>query len=103
MAKFIVRVELHGERDYTRLHSAMERRGFSRDIKGTDGKLCLLPPGTYRFESNNLNRSQVLRRAKIAAAMTFKRAAIMVTEGLTAWSGLDEVTRGQRGPVAHRR
>lgn len=103
MAKFIIRFELHGEKDYTRFHSAMERRGFSRRIKGKNGKLCWLPPGTYRFESNSLNRSQVLRRAKIAAATTLMRPAITVTEGLTAWSGLDEVDMAQRRLAAHRR
>lgn len=43
MAYFIVRVELHGERDYTKLHEAMERFGFSRNIKGSDGKHYRLP------------------------------------------------------------
>lgn len=82
---------LHGERDYNKLHETMERSGFSRRIKGSDGKVYRLPTGQYRVESTRIDRAAVLRKAKLLAALTLKKASITVTEGRTSWSGLEEV------------
>ena len=49
MSQFTVRVELHGAQwvDYETLHAAMERQGFSRVIKGPDGRTYQLPSAEY--------------------------------------------------------
>jgi hypothetical protein len=98
MAYFFVRIELHGEDAYDELHAAMRRRGFSRNIQSKNGRFFRLPTGEYRLESDSLDRSKVLLKAKRAVAKTGKRAAITVTEGRTVWSGLDEVRRVVRIP-----
>jgi hypothetical protein len=93
MAYFFVQVELHDEPDYDALHTAMRRQGFTRNIESKDGRFFRLPTGQYRLESNTLDRSKVLLKAKRAVAKLGKRAAITVTEGRTVFSGLDEVRR----------
>jgi hypothetical protein len=48
MANFMTRVELHGVRHdseiYERLHAAMEKAGFSRQIESADGMRFHLAP-----------------------------------------------------------
>lgn len=93
MAKFTTRVELHRayEDDYEVLHAAMERRGFSRQIRSGDGVTYHLPTAEYDY-SGNKTRNQVLDLAKAAASETNKKYAVLVTQsnGRT-WSGLEEV------------
>lgn len=45
MARFTTRVELHSadDSDYTDLHAAMEARGFSRKVTGSNGVVYQLP------------------------------------------------------------
>ena len=49
MAWSIVRVELNGwsSTDYTNLHDAMQKDGYSRLITGSDGKIYHMPPAEY--------------------------------------------------------
>ena len=57
MASYLARVELHGakdEEDYEELRTAMEKRGFVRQIKGDDGISYLLPTGTYVLENTSV-------------------------------------------------
>ena len=94
MASFTVRVELHGVRHdddiYEVLHSAMAREGFSRTILGGDGKTYHMPPAEYNLIANQTS-DNVRAAAVRAAAVTKKRAAVLVTEGTRCWQGLDEV------------
>lgn len=92
MARFTVRVELHGadEDDYDLLHERMERAGFSRQIEGGDGKLYHLPPAEYDFQGQE-TIEQVRTKAHEVARTVRQRPAILVTQGSRAWSGLDEV------------
>jgi hypothetical protein len=49
MAKFLVRVELHGGTwdDYETLHAEMAERGFSREVTGGNGRAYQLPTAEY--------------------------------------------------------
>jgi hypothetical protein len=93
MAKFTVRVELHSASysDYETLHSAMERRGFTRRITSSDGQIYHLPTAEYD-RSGYLTSRDVLDSAKAAAAGTRKSFAVLVTETVNrVWFGLNEV------------
>ena len=90
MAQFTVRVELHDAQwtDYNALHAAMERSGFSRQIKSDDGRTYDLPWAEYDAAAN-LTSIQVLNIAQSAAKTTGKINSILVTESRSrAWSGL---------------
>lgn len=96
MAQAIARVELHGAtaQDYTTLHAAMQQRGFSRTIRGSDQSVYQLPTGEY-IHSNVPSSAQALTLAQQAATQTGKSAAIFVGgwDGAAAWSGLSVVGR----------
>ncbi len=90
---FTVRIELHNasEDDYTDLHEAMGREGFSRTITSDSGTTYHLPTAEYDFAGNS-TRSDVLARAKRAAGTTRRTAGILVTESSgRSWEGLDPV------------
>lgn len=90
MTQFTVRVELHDAQwtDYDTLHAAMERKGFSRQIRGDDGRSYQLPWAEYDSAAN-LSSMQVLAIAQSAANTTGKKNSILVTEARNrAWSGL---------------
>jgi hypothetical protein len=92
MAQFTVRVELHEARweDYESLHAEMEGKGFSRLIKGDNGKTYHLPWAEYDG-GGNLTNSEVRDIARTAANSTGKRNAILVTESNgRSWVGLEE-------------
>jgi hypothetical protein len=82
MAQFTTRVELHGVtwEAYNRLHSAMEKAGFSRTIIGDDGITYMLPEREYNRGGEDLTTAQVLGDAKSAAALVAARFSILVTE-----------------------
>lgn len=91
MANFTVRVELHNAQwsDYDQLHSAMEQKGFSRQITSDDGKSYQMPWAEYNGTAN-LTSSQVRDIAKAAADTTGKQNAVFVTEAVSrAWIGLN--------------
>jgi hypothetical protein len=97
MAKFTVRVELHGASysDYEVLHASMERRGFSRLVTSDDGKTYHLPTAEYD-KRGEFSRQQVLDSAEAAAAETGKSFAVLVTESQgRTWIGLTEVTKSR--------
>ena len=52
MARFYVRVELHGGTwlDYLTLHANMAAEGFARTVESDNGDTCRLPSGEYRVE-----------------------------------------------------
>lgn len=93
MATFTTRVELHKayEDDYEILHTAMEERGFSRQVTSDDGVTYHLPTAEYNYTGSE-TRSQVLELAKAAASDTNKKFAVLVTESKgRSWSGLQHV------------
>ena len=93
MAKFTIRVELHGanSEDYENLHSQMEKQGFSRTITADNGTEYYLPTAEYNIEVL-LTQQEVLDLAKIAANRTKKSFAALVTESNgRVWYGLDKV------------
>jgi hypothetical protein len=93
MAQFTVRVELHDAQwpDYQQLHAAMEQKGFSRLIKGDNGKTYHLPWAEYDGTAN-IPSMDVLAIARAAADSTGKKNAVLVTEANNrAWAGLQTI------------
>jgi hypothetical protein len=87
---FTTRVELHDAvwDDYVELHEAMAREGFSQTIVSDNGSTYELPPAEYNY-SGNATRSQVLEKAKAAAASTGKSYGVLVTQSAgRTWAGL---------------
>lgn len=78
---YTTRVELHrgSEEDYETLHSAMEREGFSRQVKSDDGTWYHLPTAEYNYQGNE-SRGEVREKAKRAAAKTGLAYMVLVTE-----------------------
>lgn len=94
MAKFTVRVELHQAAwaDYETLHTAMEAKGFSRQIRSDDGIIYQLPLAEYNC-SGNLDSSHVRDIAREAANSTGKSNAVLVSEAPSrSWIGLQKVS-----------
>jgi hypothetical protein len=90
MARFIVRVELHGasEAHYTKLHELMAARGLQRFIDSEGGGNCWLPPAEYNTLSN-LSGRDVRDIAASCAAATGLKFAVLVTEANSVfWQGL---------------
>ena len=81
MTSFTTRVELHNanSEDYSKLHSKMEGQGFSRQIKSDSGATYHLPTAEYDY-SGNVNRNQVLEKAKTAASAVKSNYSVLVTE-----------------------
>jgi hypothetical protein len=93
MTSYAVRVELHDtdEDEYTSLHQAMEDEGFVRWITGSDGVKDRLPTAEYNMPDTDIDRSEVLRRARSAANSVkyIPKPWIVVTESAgRSWSGL---------------
>jgi hypothetical protein len=67
MARFTVRVQLHGADEgddaYDTLHAQMKKRGFVRTIDGSDSTSYDLPWGSYNYVGER-TIEQVLDRAK---------------------------------------
>ena len=85
MASFITRVELHKakakDEDYDTLHKAMEKLGFIRTIKDSDGKTHRLPTAEYNRSADGLAIQKVFDDANAAAASSTKlKYGILVTE-----------------------
>lgn len=96
MARFTARVELHDAviSDYEKLHHAMAAQGFTHTIvDDTTGLTYLLPPAEYNF-IGPFTRDQVIERAELAAASTYKSYSILVTpsEG-RIWVGLQQASQ----------
>jgi len=91
MANYIARVELHRatQDDYEELHNSMRQRGFSRMIRGSDGKDYHLPTGTYVARNTNASQADALNQAGNAALETGKQSSIIVADWDSAsWRGL---------------
>ena len=91
MANYIARVELHAATydDYEELHGNMGQQGFSRVIRGSDGKDYHLPTGTYVMRNTSVSRSDALDRSGNAAQQTGKNSSIIVADWENAtWRGL---------------
>ncbi len=92
MDKFLVRIELHGVRDYFPLHEAMRRSKFKRVIRRTDGKSFTLPTGQYRY-TGDAPIGAIMRKArKATASVNYDDASILVCriDGSSRFSKLKE-------------
>ena len=78
MAVFIARVELHGksydEEAYARLHEAMQKVGFLREIESGDGTWYKLPPAEYYMKSNDTFMQAVDKAETAAGSITSKNS-----------------------------
>jgi len=91
MPRFTTRVELQGatREDYSRLQSAMERRGFSRTIKSDEGIVYVLPDAEYDREDDTLTADLVLNDAIGATRTVTEQFSVLVTEAVRRmWSRL---------------
>jgi len=92
MATFIVRVELHANPDYThpnyeKLHTAIEKAGFSRHLHPSAEPWYKLQTGTYRMEGNH-SLETVLDLAKNAAnSVDTNNSVIAMEMEKDAWVG----------------
>ena len=90
MAKFLVRVELHGATwdDYETLHAEMAARGFSRRVTGEDGRTYQLPTAEYIIRTD-LGLESVRTLASEGAQMTGRKSGVIAAEySRSAWVGL---------------
>jgi hypothetical protein len=90
MSDYLVRVELHGASyaHYEQLHKAMAAHGFSRQIRGGDGKNYALPTAEYVI-STAQDGASVRAAADGAAASTgLKHAVLAAVYSQAWWSGL---------------
>jgi|ERR1019366_324261 hypothetical protein len=81
MPQFTTRVELYGtpsNETYNLLHSAMAVNKFSRNIKGTDGKIYELPHAVY-YSYGNLTCKEVMNLAINSAKTVWKDFAVVTT------------------------
>lgn len=90
MAKFLVRVELHGAAwdDYEALHAEMDDRGFSREVTGDDGRAYQLPTAEYVIHTD-LGLEDVRTLAAEAAQTIGRKFGVIAAEySRSAWLGL---------------
>ena len=92
MITFLVRIELHGVRDYLPLHEAMSRRKFKRVIKRSDGKNFALPTGQYQYRGDDSIGAVMRRARKATAAVNYDDASILVSQiqGVSRFSKLKQ-------------
>jgi type IV secretory pathway protease TraF len=87
VAQFIARVELYGAsgEDYSKLHAAMERIGFSRTITLQDGSVRQLPTAEY-FREDISTTEAILTEVRSAASTVSRNfGAIVVEAAEPAW------------------
>ena len=93
MSNYLARVELHDaeeEEDYAVLHTAMEQRGFLRQIQGDDGVPYQLPNATYVMQNTNITLTAAQDLAIAAAIETELEYSLIVVEfENTLWSNLE--------------
>lgn len=91
---FLIRVELHNTVNYEPLHAAMERRGMLRTITASDGRVCILPTGTY-YQVASSTAVAVRQEAESAAREAGHPNAMIVVANASevVWSGLPAAYR----------
>lgn len=95
MAKFIVRVELHGVSNdadvYKKLHEKMAVYGFKRAIKERNKSYELLT-AEYFNESNEHGIETILAGAKVACESINKPYSVFISEYTNViWHNLKEI------------
>jgi hypothetical protein len=87
VAQFIARVELYGANgeDYSKLHAAMERIGFSRTITLQDGSVRQLPTAEYFREGISTTEAILTEVRSAASTVSRNFGAIVVEAAEPAW------------------
>jgi hypothetical protein len=87
MPTFITRVEMHGAtgEDYNKLHTAMERAGFSRIVVSTQNVRYHLPTAEYIRSGSDLTCQKVLNEAVAAAGSVRRDPSVLVAETVGNW------------------
>jgi len=89
VADFFARVELHKAvwpTDYTRLHTLMEKHGFSNCVTAADGKKWKLPTGTYWSTNRVDDADRVAKAVKECADATGYANEVLVVKD-AVWQG----------------
>jgi hypothetical protein len=90
---FLVRVVLRHNAslaDYENLHARMEARFFYRKIQGSDGTWYDLPPAEYQCSSQAGTPQSIREQAAEIARTVDPSVRVRVTQGMSAWVGLDQ-------------
>lgn len=101
MARFTIRVELHGatETQYAKLHEAMANAGMQRYILAGDGSYYPMPTAEYDLPESIETAGQVATRVAGIAAFFQptlrppRKAWVFVTSGQASWSGIDPLPK----------
>ena len=82
MASYIVRVEMDAATidDYAVLHAAMERRHYTRTIRGEDGLTYRLPAATYIMSNSDISLTDACDAAVASAQETRKFHSLIITD-----------------------
>jgi hypothetical protein len=92
---YLACVELHGaeeEEAYELLLTAMEQRGFLRQIQGDDGAPYELPNATYVMQNADVTLTAAQDFAIAAAVETeFEYSLIVVEFDNTLWTNLERL------------
>jgi len=91
MAKFTVRVELHGAGDfhYDALYEAMAAEGFTKTITNVNGVVYDLPPGEYNYSSEE-SVGEVRTKVSAIADKIISNSVLVTKSSGRSWVGLDE-------------
>jgi hypothetical protein len=93
MNHFLVRVVLRHNAslaDYENLHARMEASFFYRKIQGSNGIWYDLPPAEYQCFSTARTPQSIRDQVAEIARTIDPSIRVRVTEGLSAWVGLDQ-------------
>ncbi|MCQ4969157.1 DUF2622 domain-containing protein [Atlantibacter hermannii] len=91
MAKFTVRVELHGAGDshYDALYEAMAAEGFTKTITSVSGVVYDLPHGEYNYSSEE-SVGEVRTKVSAIADKIISNSVLVTRSSGRSWVGLDE-------------
>src|SRR5438132_12349149 len=102
MPTFLACIELRDATgaDYEQINARLDSLGFSRTVRGDDGRVHALPTGKYIGNGEGDTR-QVKDLVTQVAAETGKAFGIFVVEcqGLASWIGLPVVQEAPPGPA----
>ena len=80
MVKYLVRIELHGVRDYLPLHEEMSKKKFKRVILRADGRKFTLPTGQYQYRGGASIQAVMQKARKATLAVNYDDASILVCQ-----------------------
>jgi hypothetical protein len=96
---YLARVDLYDvteDEDYDKLHTAMEQRGFLRQIQDDNGVWYILPGATYVIEGTDMTMAAAHDAVVAAATQTgFEFSLIVVEFANSVWTNLEPAEPAQ--------